>query len=220
VQKLGYIVIVKNCKLAAIRLIAAATATLMMASAPAQQTLHLTLQSPPGEWIGGGQNWDVLYTEANTEFFNVNLGQGGQPNYLTFSVMQTPVSTNYLTAQFGTNMLGQNLHTGVFLDAQRAPFAQPGHPGLDISFQHRGSNTLTGMFEILSVDYHQVGSNWILDHFDATFEQHSEGGPLALTGRITYAVPEPGTIASLGLGLIFVSRRMRNKSSGELAGGH
>jgi hypothetical protein len=195
-----------------VRCLAVLVAAISVASAQAQQTLHLVLHSPPGEWIGGGQDWDVLYTDANTEFFNVNLGLAGQPSYLTFSAMQTPVSTNYLTAQFATNMLGQNLLPGIYTDAQRAPFAQAGHPGLDIAFQHRGSNTLTGAFQIFDIAYHLEGSEWRLDYFDASFEQHSEGGPLALTGRITYAAPEPATFAGLTVGMGLVLLRFRKRS--------
>ena len=188
--------------------IAACTAT----NVHAQQTLHLTLQGPPGEYISAGQSWDVTYTNFNTAFFNVSLqAQNGAalPNYVTFSAMQLPVSTNYLVAQFGTNMIGQPLAPGTYLDAQRAPFASPGHPGLDISFQHRGCNTLTGSFVINSIQYHQSGSSWILDHFDASFIQYCEGGSLAATGTITYNLPGCGTLTVIVAGLTGCTRRRR-----------
>jgi hypothetical protein len=183
------------------------------ASASGQRSLHLTLQSPPGEWIGGGQTVDTIYTDTNTAFFSValaNRGGAGLPNYLTINVMQLPISTRYLLAQFGTDQLGHELREGTYLNAERAPFAGPGHAGLDISFEHRGCNTLTGSFVIHAIDYHAAGTDWVLDHFDASFVQHCEGGPLALTGTITYSIPEPAGAAALAWGALLLVRRRRD----------
>ena len=184
------------------------------ACANAQQLMHLTLQSPPGEWIGGGQNWDVTYTDFNTAFFNVQLDAvngSPLPNFMTISAMQLPISTNYLLAQFGTDRLGHELRPGTYLNAERAGFASAGHPGLDISFQHRGSNTLTGSFVINSIGYHQAGANWVLDNFDVSFIQNSEGGPLALTGTLTYVVPEPASFAVLSFASLLLLKRKRER---------
>ena len=117
-----------------------------------------------------------------------------------------------MLGQFGTQMLGTPLAPGTYLNAERAAFASAGHGGLDISFEHRGSNTLTGSFTIHDITYHQQASTWVLDSFDASFSQNSEGRPLALTGRITYStVPEPGSLLAIGAGLTLLSiRRRRN----------
>src|SRR5262249_59570023 len=83
---------------------------------------------------------------------------------------------------------------------QRADFASPGHPGLDVSFQNRGSNTLTGEFTITEVTFMTGPAGLEVETFAASFEQHSEGAAPALFGDFTYdaritAVPEPGTFA-------------------------
>jgi hypothetical protein len=127
------------------------------------------------------------------------LGQvtGGSDN--TFAILD-----------FGTNQLGVPLTPGTFYDnAQREAFAQPGHPGLDVSFQNRGSNTLTGNFFIKDLTYttNPVTGALQLLTFGATFEQHSEGLAPALFGEIQFnepltTVPEPASLALSGLGTL------------------
>ena len=65
----------------------------------------------------------------------------------------------------------------------RFPFQDPGHPGLDVSGDGRGSNTLTGWFRVDEVAY---GPNGEVLVFAATFEQHSEGKPRRLRGQVYY----------------------------------
>lgn len=180
------------------------------------QTLHLTLHSPPGEVIGGGHDSDVTYFKPTAAIFGVNLnaynGLPG-PDELEFYMMEFPISTHYMTAAFGTNQLGQIMAPGTYLNAERTAFASPGHPGLDVTFEHRGNNQVTGSFTINDVTYHDNAGSWVLDSFDATFSQVTQGGTLAMTGRITYsAVPEAGSLLAIGTGLALLSVRRRRKS--------
>jgi hypothetical protein len=78
---------------------------------------------------------------------------------------------------FETVQLGVPMNPGIFTDAQRAEFASPGHPGLDITSQGRGCNTLSGSFQIHH--YTRATSTSKLDIL-VSFEQHCElGVPLA-----------------------------------------
>ncbi len=58
---------------------------------------------------------------------------------------------------FGTDALGIPIQPGFYPDAERADFASPGHPGLDVSFQNRGCNTLTGSFTVHEVAFFRRG---------------------------------------------------------------
>ncbi len=89
----------------------------------------------------------------------------------------------YANLTFSTQKIDTYLAPGEYLDAERAPFASPGHPGLDVSFQNRGCNTLTGSFNILEASF---GVDGAVDSFRATFSQNCEGGPAALIGRFSY----------------------------------
>jgi hypothetical protein len=83
---------------------------------------------------------------------------------------------------FDSSQLGAGLTTQVYQKAERWPFESTGHPGLDVSGDGRGCNTVTGSFEIEDL----VVSNGSLTSFTATFEHHCEGGSAALRGCVHY----------------------------------
>ncbi|GAC1351831.1 MAG: hypothetical protein NVS3B20_01510 [Polyangiales bacterium] len=66
--------------------------------------------------------------------------------------------------------------------AERAPFASPGHPGIDIGGDGRGCNTISGRFQITNLTW----ADSMLKSFTATFEQHCEGGASALHGCVHF----------------------------------
>ena len=76
---------------------------------------------------------------------------------------------------------GQPLVVGSYTGAVRAAFRPPGTPGLDVYGDGRGCNTVTGQFDVNEIWYALTGELMV---FDATFEQHCEGGIAALFGRI------------------------------------
>lgn len=190
---------------------------LIAASSAHSQWLRFEFVSDPGDFIGQGQTRDITYLNnpVDTNIFEVHMESWGTlspgPNMLRFVMMRNPVSTDYLYAWISTHQLGHPLRAGVYENAMRAPFAQPGRPGLDISFQHRGSNQLSGRFEILDIAYTNLGNNqWRLDRFQMTFEQHSEHFVPAMRGRITYVVPEPASLVALGVPLLAFLRKRRS----------
>jgi len=129
------------------------------------------------------------------------MGPNMLPSEIHFTLGDPTATPNtFSTLDFGTNQLGIPLQPGFYPNAQREPFAQPGHPGLDVTFQNRGSNTLTGNFTITDIT---LGPSNVLQSFSASFEQHSEGAAPALFGTVTYninGVPEPSTKAALLIG--------------------
>jgi len=185
---------------------------------------ELTIQSQSGDFIGQGQTKDIIYTPANSTFFSDQIlssqNVAGQPAFLRFTlgtVTGSNTTNTFSTLDFATNQLGLPLLPGTYglpgNTAQRASFASAGHAGLDVSFQNRGSNTLTGNFTVNSVSYftdassvRQIGS------LDVNFEQHSEGATPALFGHFTFqnsAVPEPSALAVAGLAMTVLAARRR-----------
>ncbi|WP_435005215.1 PEP-CTERM sorting domain-containing protein [Tundrisphaera lichenicola] len=168
---------------------------------------HLLLESSPGSYIGGGKNYDI--TDANAYAIVPPLGYSslpdGSPTRVYFSVFQTGEINASL--EFSTEQLGIALQPGVYTDAQRATFADPGHPGLELIFGSQGSNVLTGNFTITDVQFFRdLKGNYQIASFAATFTQISDRGSSVLNGSFTYninpfnAVPEPASAALLILG--------------------
>jgi hypothetical protein len=183
---------------------------------PRADFAHLTLHSEAGDFIGQGKDFNVTYTTpADTVSAQIRRSlPDGSPAELLFVLDKFPaVPDEFSTLFFGTDQLGIPIQPGTYLNAQRADFASPGHPGLDVSFEHRGSNTLTGSFTIKDVTFSSDKTKILT--FDATFEQHSEGAKPALFGEFQFnepatVVPEPASwilLVSGGIGLL--SRRRR-----------
>jgi hypothetical protein len=142
--------------------------------------------------------------------------KSGLPSYLIFSLGGKGELNASLT--FSTYALNQPLRPGDYWNAQRAAFADPGHPGLDISFSHVGYNTSSGMFVIHEVTFQNDALGWPqLNTFSADYK--FAGDRTTITGSITYArnvIPEPSTLLIMGVGLaacagISLRRRFRKR---------
>jgi hypothetical protein len=182
--------------------------------ASAQSIITLKLNSPAGEWVGGGQNWTTTYSSATAGFFLQNVLQetAGAPSFLRFTLgssIATPYNT-FALLDFSTTQLGQPLTVGLYSNAQRASFAAPGFAGLAVSWQNRGSNTLSGWFRVNNFTYSGTPGNFVIQEFNADFGQFSDGSPLELTGNITMsAVPEPASMVGVVAGIAFLAKRRR-----------
>lgn len=165
---------------------------------------HLTLQSEPGDYIGQGGTFDITYSDTIAQVRR-SL-PSGQPAELLF--VQGPLGPNdhtpFSSLSFGTDALGIPMQPGVYQDAQRADLAESGHPGLDVDFQDRGCNGLTGSFTVTDATF---AADHSIISFSASFEQHCEGAMPALFGTYTYAVPEPSGITLLAIGTACLIRR-------------
>ncbi len=141
----------------------------------------LTMTSDPGDYIGGGQTYN--YTNQTGTFGVSTYGKDLMVSY------NDPGYVNSWDLEIGGPEFGP-LQLGTYTGATRAAFRGPTEPGLDVSGNGRGSNTLTGSFVIKKIIY---GANGTVVSLWATFEQHSEGAVPALRGEIKYNVDSTAT---------------------------
>jgi hypothetical protein len=182
--------------------------------ARADPIAHLTLQSEAGDFVGQGGSFDLTYTPANSDFFLASVVPlSPAPSFVDFllgTVTGGPDDT-FVALSFSTTALNIALAPGLYSDAERALFASPGHPGLDVAFQGRGCNSLTGSFTVDEATFSPDGST--INTFSAAFEQHCEGASAALIGTFTFdagsSIPEPGVAALVAVALTALSRRGR-----------
>jgi hypothetical protein len=130
---------------------------------------YVYLQSDPGDLIGAGKTY--IYTKAQLfviaaeGFFEVSVISG------------TDIGS---MGDFHTMNNLNKFQPGYYNNVQRYPFNNPTKGGLNWSEQSRGSNTLTGWFNVDKVTY----VNSVLTAIDLRFEQHSDGILPALHGQI------------------------------------
>jgi hypothetical protein len=172
--------------------------TLALASAPntvVAESQEIDLVSPTGV----GSDAPCL-TGGNTIFFDGDSGDYIFPGKETITlgswsatasssqvhVSVTPTDSSqglWWDLYFDASMLpNSTLTTQVYENAERWPFQSTGHPGLDVSGDGRGCNTVTGRFQVEQL----VMSNNNLQSFTATFEHHCEGGTPALRGCVHF----------------------------------
>jgi Putative Ig domain len=152
------------------------TAIALQALPAAAQVTSLSMTSDPGDYIGAGQTWFFTQPADGIFFAQINSENGVS---LTFH--NAPLS-EFWTLDFAAPN-NQSLTVGTYSGAMRFQYQTAGSPGLQVTGDGRGCNTLTGSFQVLQVVY---GFNYNVVAFDATFEQHCEGLVPALRGEIRY----------------------------------
>lgn len=179
-------------------------------NAVAYPTTFLEMHSESGDYIGQGR--DYFFTELDGTF-TAKQSYYGNADYLNNSISLSFISPGYADwwyLDFSTHEMGIDLTEGSY-SAVRFPFEPAGSAGMSISGNGRGSNTLTGIFSILEIDF---GINGAINSFAATFEQHSEGAAPALFGKIAYnsnvfSVDETGSLVLMLVGLVGLGLRSR-----------
>ncbi len=153
---------------------------------PSAPVSSLTMQSDPGDWVGGGQSYNLTSANATIQ---VSANVTTDPNVVGIRVSSPTTGNN-----FGLSFKAPGtapLMPGTYSNAARYPFEGPNTPGLDVSGDGRGSNTLTGQFTIVQAVFNASGT---VQNFDATFIQHSEGAAPALKGEIRYNFIAPSGV--------------------------
>lgn len=169
---------------------AALACAALPATAQASPTNSVVMLSDPGDWVGGGT--PRLYHAGNA-----SIALGGSAGYVTVRVSGGNLG-DYFDLDFAAPP-GFALAPGYYVGAQRAAFREAGRPGIDISGDGRGCNTISGLFEVKDI---AVNANGAVTRFWAVYEQHCEGGTAALFGEVKVGEPPsadpalvtPGTV--------------------------
>jgi hypothetical protein len=164
---------------AALSLTAAVGGLLLAGTAQAQavSTGSLSFSGDAGDYISQGKSWS--YSTSKGDALTVSSSSGSLVS----------VSVNAYNGDWWTLDLDapgtQVLTPGTYSAAHRYPFNGTG-PGLDLSGEGRGCNELTGSFTVSKAVF---GPQGYVQAFDATFEQHCEGGTPAARGAIHISNP-------------------------------
>lgn len=143
----------------------------------------LAFSSDSGDWVGQGQPWllgakDGSWTAATARWGPV---MGLWTDYIEVFV-QRPSDSAVLWRLTLAAPRGQPLKVGSYENATRALVESGDQPGLELSGDGRGCNSVTGRFEIHAL---AVGANNRVNRLFATFEQHCEGSEPALHGQVS-----------------------------------
>lgn len=149
----------------------------------------LTFSGDEGDWITGGQS----YAYSTTTQDHLNVYANSDNSVVSLSVDGANGDWWYLDLAAPS---GTPLAPGTYTGATRHPFNEQTEPGLSLSGNGRGCNTLTGEFTISAVEFGPLG---YVKQLDATFEQHCEGGTAAARGEVHITNPAPPAELDLGL---------------------
>jgi len=141
----------------------------------------IVLNSDPGDYIGGGQT--MVFVETDGTFVAQNSGNGSSV-HVSFN---TPTYSHWWYLDFAAPDL-LPLVVGPYEGAVRYPFQGAGQPGLSVTGDGRGCNTVTGRFDVREL---VLGAGNEVVSFRATFEQHCEGFAPALRGEVRYNAAVP-----------------------------
>ncbi|HKQ39612.1 MAG TPA: Ig domain-containing protein [Verrucomicrobiae bacterium] len=146
-------------------------------------TTSLRLNSEPGDPLLGGQQ--LFFTDANGSF-------GAYQSFSNSVSISFYGSGHNFSLDFAAPV-NQPLVAGSYLQAERLAFRSPGKPGMWISGDGVGCNTITGSFEVKQVAY---GAGNQINKFWATFEQHCENAADPLKGEIRFNADVPVVLSA------------------------
>ena len=156
------------------RLIILGILVVVAAPARAQQPLEVSFSfvSDPDDYIGGGQS--RIFTLDDASITSRSSDNGGH-----FGLNIFPFSGGFWFFDIAAPA-GSQLVPGSYEGAVRYPFQSASQPGLSLSGDGRGCNTVTGRFDVLDAAF---GPNGYIERLHARFEQHCEGGVPARTAK-------------------------------------
>jgi hypothetical protein len=133
----------------------------------------LTITGEEGDWVSKGRSYAFLPATAD-------ITVRGDRQRVTARVASGS-DDFFVTLQASP---GDVLAPGAYPGATRAGF-NGSAPGLDVSGNGAGCNTLTGSFTVQQALFSPVDGS--VEHLRATFEQHCEGAVPGLRGELAYS---------------------------------
>lgn len=130
----------------------------------------------PGNYLSYIEPQLVADPAATTSVTIRDLTGNGAADDIQFNYMATSLA-HFYSFEINTNHIDQDLVAGTYDNAERAPFASTGHPGLDLSFDGRGTNTVFGSFTIndIAIDYSTGTPVLARLSVDFTFSENANG---------------------------------------------
>jgi hypothetical protein len=152
--------------------------------AAAATRTQLTINSQPGDFVGGGRSYSYSAT-GNKWVVEASYEEGiDRASLVRFSIFNDDRPERWFLT-FSSGQLNRPLTPGEYPDAQSPSNVQPGHPAFGASGNGAGCQG-TGQFAISDAQFDYSYGYPILKSFAATFEQRCLGSTATLSGSIYY----------------------------------
>ena len=164
---------------------------------------NFQMAGTPGDYISGNREYRVgpahgTWTGFVTHRTDEGIPLGVRISFISNDLNNQITGSSWFLEFHVIDIPGATFGVGRYTDAMRAPFTDPGHPGLSVTGDGRGCNTNTGQFEVTALEFDCIPDSTTtqlhLTHFAATFEQHCEGGRPFARGSIVYTAPPTGQL--------------------------
>ncbi|MBN3943305.1 DUF4347 domain-containing protein [Nostoc sp. NMS9] len=153
----------------------------------------LTLDSDRGNYIGQSDYYSYSPTPNKISAVRAYPTNSSKNNAIRISFSGITDSWDLsFAAPFNAPLTAGTTYTG----AARFPFQASNQPGLDVSGNGRGYNSLTGQFTVNQITY---GSGDEILNFDATFQEYGDVDPASesFKGRIQYRATPNNLVAGV-----------------------
>ncbi|MFC6017983.1 hypothetical protein ACFP2T_17410 [Plantactinospora solaniradicis] len=124
--------------------------------------------------VSDGEPLTGVFTEPEARFQSLRDG--------AISRINVYAGSTYWSMSFAPPV-GEQLHPGNYPNAERAGFQSGRAPGLDVSYQSSGCNTVHGRFTIHQIAFDGTGT---ISMLDATFVRRCSPAEPAVTGTLKY----------------------------------